>query len=298
MTVAPAPVLPPGAFVALPGRGEVFVREITGPPSAVPVVLVHGWSASADINWFSVFEALGEVHRVVAVDLRGHGHDARSVLRLRLADCAADVAAVIEVLGLDRPIVVGYSMGGMVAQLVWRRHPHLVGGLVLCATAACPPLPAALRWWYQTATLGAAAVAFLLPRRCQQALIEAVRWVALGPPVARCGTPFDRWLQQEKRRGKPRIDLAAAGASVAYDSRLWIGEVDVPSAVVVPIGDGVIDPEAQLALVRAIPGASVHRVAGDHRVCLTDPVAFAASVAEACREVSTRRGPERHPAEP
>src|SRR5207302_7980870 len=45
------------------------------------------------------------------------------------------VAALAEVLGIGRFVAVGYSMGGMVAQLVYRRHAPMVSGLVLCATA-------------------------------------------------------------------------------------------------------------------------------------------------------------------
>src|SRR5207249_4259135 len=61
----------------------------------------------------------------------------RSHRRFRLADCADDVAALADNLGVEQAIVVGYSLGGPVAQLTWRRHRDLVAGLVLCATADC-----------------------------------------------------------------------------------------------------------------------------------------------------------------
>ena len=54
---------------------------------------------------------------------------------MRLADCADDVAALVEELGTGKVIAAGYSMGGPVAQLLRRRHPDKVAGLVLCATA-------------------------------------------------------------------------------------------------------------------------------------------------------------------
>src|SRR5262249_9076946 len=50
-------------------------------------------------------------------------------------DCADDVAALATVLGVRRFVAVGYSMGGMIAQLLARRHPPLLSGLVLCSTA-------------------------------------------------------------------------------------------------------------------------------------------------------------------
>ena len=55
--------------------------------------------------------------------------------RFRLADCADDVAALADVLGIDSMIPVGYSMGGPIAQLLWHRHRSLVSGMVLCATS-------------------------------------------------------------------------------------------------------------------------------------------------------------------
>ena len=53
---------------------------------------------------------------------------------MRLADCADDMAALIDELGTGPVIAVGYSMGGPIAQLLWKRHPEKVAGLVLCAT--------------------------------------------------------------------------------------------------------------------------------------------------------------------
>ena len=140
MIDGPAPVgppLPPGREVELPGRGTVFVRELAGPPGAPVVLLLHGWTATADINWHTCYEALGRRFRVIALDQRGHGRGIkpRGARSLRLEDMADDVGALADVLGIDRFVLAGYSMGGPVAQLVWRRHPDRVTGLVLCATA-------------------------------------------------------------------------------------------------------------------------------------------------------------------
>ena len=70
------------------------------------------------------------------MDHRGHGRGLRDDRPFRLEDCADDVAAVADQLGIERMIVVGYSMGGPIAQLLWRRHSALVDGLVLCSTGA------------------------------------------------------------------------------------------------------------------------------------------------------------------
>jgi pimeloyl-ACP methyl ester carboxylesterase len=130
------PRLPAGRAVELPGRGRTFVRELPGPEGAPVVVLLHGWTATAALNWAPSFASLAGRFRVIAIDHRGHGRGLRADASFRLEDCADDVAALVGELGIERCIAVGYSMGGPIAQLLWQRHPRLVGGLVLCATSA------------------------------------------------------------------------------------------------------------------------------------------------------------------
>jgi 3-oxoadipate enol-lactonase len=129
------PPLPPGRVVLVPGRGEMFVREQAGPSGGPTIVLLHGWTVSADLNWWTAYDALRDVGHVVAVDHRGHGRGLRSEERFTLEAAADDVAALLVELGLGPAIVVGYSMGGPISMLLWRRHPALVDGLVLEATA-------------------------------------------------------------------------------------------------------------------------------------------------------------------
>ena len=98
------------------------MRELPGPPGAPVVILLHGWTATADLNFFTCYSALGEHFRVVALDHRGHGRGIRSSRPFRLSDCADDVAALADVLGIATFIPVGYSMGGTIAQLMWKRQ--------------------------------------------------------------------------------------------------------------------------------------------------------------------------------
>ncbi|MEZ5166987.1 MAG: alpha/beta fold hydrolase [Acidimicrobiales bacterium] len=121
------PPLPPGRRVELPGRGVALVREIPGPTADAPVVvLLHGWTVTAALNWFRVYAPLAEHARVVSLDHRGHGAGIRSSRPFRLEDAADDAVALADVLGIDRFVVAGYSMGGPISQLVWRRHPDRV----------------------------------------------------------------------------------------------------------------------------------------------------------------------------
>ena len=118
----PGPPLPLGERVELVGRGTTFVRRVAGPEGAPTVLLVHGWCASGGLNWYQAFEPLGEHFSVLAPDLRGHGRGLRTNDRFRLRDCADDLAALIEAEGCGPVIAVGYSMGGPISQLLWKRH--------------------------------------------------------------------------------------------------------------------------------------------------------------------------------
>ena len=133
--------LPPGGLVELDGRGRAWVRaeprrDDGGAADDRPtVLLLHGWTVTADTTFAPTYPALADRYRVVAPDLRGHGRGLPVRGRVELADLADDAAAVLDALDVERALVVGYSMGGAVAQLVWHRHPERVTGLVLCSTA-------------------------------------------------------------------------------------------------------------------------------------------------------------------
>ena len=126
----------------VPGRGEMFVRHLDAPDTTgartahpeIPVLLLHGWTWTADINWWPVYEPAGTHRQVVGVDHRGHGRSLRSEAPFTLEDAADDLAALLDVLGIPRVIACGYSMGGPISLLLAQRHPGKVAGLVLCAT--------------------------------------------------------------------------------------------------------------------------------------------------------------------
>src|SRR5688500_434377 len=88
--------VPPGRRVLLPGRGTTFVRELPGPPGAATVMLLHGWTATADLNWLPSYGPLSQHFHVIALDHRGHGRGIRSNRAFRLADCADDAVALAD----------------------------------------------------------------------------------------------------------------------------------------------------------------------------------------------------------
>jgi pimeloyl-ACP methyl ester carboxylesterase len=268
------PPLPLGERVELAGRGTTFVRRVEGPPGAPTVVLLHGWIASGGLNWFNAFGPLSERYSVVAPDLRGHGRGLRTRRRFPLADCADDVAALLDQLGTGPAVVVGYSMGGPVAQLLWRRHPEAVSGLVLCATSYRFINGARERFVFGSmmatavGTTRAGALVSRTPGMARLAPWAAAPAAAVGPPGSHPRpTQLRTWAAAEMRR-HDLVKIMEAGQAIgSYNARRWIGEVDVPTTVLITARDRAVAPSEQQRLVDAIPGAEARYVDDGHIVC-------------------------------
>ena len=282
----PPPDLPPGRVVELAGRGEVFVRERLG-PGRPTILLLHGWTASADLNWFQAYDAVAAHGHLLAIDHRGHGRGIRSTERFSLEAAADDAAALLRTLDTGPAVVVGYSMGGPISMLLWDRHPDLVRGLVFEATA--------LEWRATRRERAVwklmAAVEYLLRLGRPKGLLER----ALGQAVASAPElePLVGWLRAELRRGDPEALADAGRALGAYDARGIAPRVDVPSAVVVTTRDRLVRPKKQRRLAGALPGATTFELDGDHDVCLVRGAAFATTTARAIADVLARSsGPQ------
>lgn len=280
----PSPSLPMGAAMDLPGRGTTFVRHVAGPADAPTLVLLHGWTATADLNWFTAYETLGEHFRVVALDHRGHGRGIRSRKAFRLEDCADDAIAVCDVLGLDRIIPVGYSMGGPIAQLMWQRHRDRVAGLVLCATSGYFVTSREERLSFMGLS-GLAAVARLTP-------LQARRWLTDQIYLQRKTAEWEPWAIHEATMHDWRAVLEAGRAIGAFSSRGWLAEVDVPTSVVITMGDRVIPVRRQVRLFEAINDAEAYRVDGDHDAIVSNADHFVPTLVRAAQSV-VARGRER-----
>lgn len=269
--------------VALPGRGRTTIWEAAGPPGAPTLVLLHGVALTAALNWSGVVPLLARDYRVLVFDQRGHG-DGLACSTFRLEDCADDVAAIAAELGVRRLTAVGYSMGGLVAQLLWRRHPQLTAGLVLCAT----PRNMAGSPWERAVALalpGLVSAATLVPA------VQAMRADIVGAALLDHDTdPADRsWAIQQMRRTALIDALSAVQAVCAFTSHTWIGSVDVPTAVVVTRDDRVVPARRQHKLVRAVPQTTVIEIDGGHDVFMKEPGRFAAAVQAACDAVHAPR---------
>jgi 3-oxoadipate enol-lactonase len=256
--LAPVPPwLPPGQVINLPGRGEVFVRDSGGTAADPAVLLLHGWTASADLNFFPVYAELAKSYRVIALDLRGHGRGMRSTEPFSLEDCADDAAALLDQLGAEHVIAVGYSMGGPVGLLLARRHPGTVGALVMQATALEWRRTARERMIWRLLSvlelsLRLGSGAGFVERALRQAIEEAPELDVYRP-----------WLAAEFRRGLAR-ELADAGRALSrYDAQPWAGQLGLPAAMLITTRDRLVRPSKQRELAEVLH-ARVIEIDADH----------------------------------
>ncbi|OLC04944.1 MAG: hypothetical protein AUI15_00445 [Actinobacteria bacterium 13_2_20CM_2_66_6] len=265
--------LPEGRMVELPGRGTAFVRIASGPAGAPTVLLLHGLMATADLNWSLAVPALARQFNVVAPDLRGHG---RGIATKQFSgeECAEDVAAIVRSLELGRVIVVGYSFGGLVAQIFVRHHPEMVAGIVLCATASRFDVPTGK---------GLVRLVEQAARRFPERFRRAAMLAMLAPKSADC--PRGRWLMSEVRRHDTMALLDAIAEAAKFNSGSWLGDSTCASAVIVTQDDLVVSVEAQRELARVLRRPSVYEIPGDHFVCIKRPREFNEALVAACAGV-------------
>lgn len=265
-------------IVDIPGRGRLVVWD-AGAPSAPAVFLLHGATLTAELNWSAVVAPLAERYRVITFDLRNHGEGPRRA-RFRLEECADDVAAIAVALGIARIVPAGYSMGGFIAQLLWKRHPDLVRAMVLCATSRniCGSP------WERT-------IALMLP-----GAIATAAWAPAFYPFGADtlgASLLDHDLDPEARawalarmRRMPLLDaLVALEVGASFTSHDWVSAIDVPTASVVTVRDRVVAPRRQYKLAGALADNTTIEIDADHGAFLSSPDQFAAAVSAACDAV-------------
>ncbi|MGA8258152.1 MAG: alpha/beta hydrolase [Nocardioides sp.] len=276
--------IPPGQMVELPGRGSTYVTDTPGPsPKSPTIVLLHALGCTGLLTWFPAIEPLSRRFRVVTLDQRWHGQGIKSE-EFSLYDCADDVAALIDVLELKDVVVAGYSMGGVVAQRMWRQHADKIQGLVLCSTTDKFQLNLAERLFFTGMGAG-----MLSARSISSTATVARATRAAAESMDLEPSDIQEWALREFRSTSPWAIGQALAALGRHHSRPWLSKIDVPTAVVVTMKDHVIPPERQLGLARAIPGATTHPVDAGHAACALQAEHFVPSLLEATATVDARR---------
>jgi pimeloyl-ACP methyl ester carboxylesterase len=283
------PWLPEGRLVRVDGRGELFARIHRHPdPDAPVVLLLHGWTASIDLQFVTAYEALAGRYTFVGIDHRGHGRGLRTPDRFALEDAADDAAALVEALGLSPVVAVGYSMGGPIAMLLARRRPDLVAGLVVQATALDWRNTRRDRFLWRVLPIAGSWLRTKGYRRyLNRAVPKAIGARKRGREIEHPIQPYIPWLVSEMSRNDPFVMVDAGRALADYDARPWASSLCVPAAALVTTDDHLVAPRQQWALAAAL-GATTRELRADHFATLSHPEAYAALTVELIEDVRQR----------
>ena len=210
--------------------GGARVRYLVG-GDGDPVILVHGLGGAAE-NWVELAPKLARRHRVIVPDLPGHGGSEPARGATNLGPYADAVLAAAAAEGIERAVVVGHSLGGVVALRLALSRPALVRGLVLCS-------PAGITSSSRQARIVIAVSAALRPGR----VVAPFRHRLAGRAWYRSAV-FGRFFASDAAALSPRAtvgfldgtarhsDMRGAGrALVAGDPRLELEGVQAPSLV-------------------------------------------------------------------
>jgi pimeloyl-ACP methyl ester carboxylesterase len=244
--------------------GESHMIERGGGP---PLVLLHGANLSAEV-WSYQLRDLAEAHRVIALDLRGHGLSSAGSEDVTISAMAGDVAEVLAALDLGQAVLVGHSMGGMVCQRVARAHPELlgtrIGAIVLMGTSGGLGLPVP-SWGRLAAAVGrvaGAGVGIWRPGR------PALPTGDTGYLASRLG--FGRRPRPAEvvatlrmlRSMDPEVFTGLVGEVLGFEEKAPFGDLDVPVVVAVGTSDHLTPPLFARRLAAGFDQASLHEYEG------------------------------------
>ncbi|MEQ6890271.1 alpha/beta fold hydrolase [Halomonas sp. CS7] len=219
-------------------RGVRIAFEESG--TGLPIVLNHSFLCSGAM-WRAQVPALASDHRVINVDLRGHGGSGHVIEPFTLDDAVSDVIAVLDALGIEQAIWCGLSIGGMVALRAALNHPGRVAGLILMDTDA-----GAETAWHKVKyhAMGAGARAFGF-----RPLLPAIVGLMFGATSRRVNRPLvNEWRARFAENHVPSM-LFCLEALIQRDSMLdRLHEIQVPALVLV----GKEDRSLPVALSRRI----------------------------------------------
>jgi pimeloyl-ACP methyl ester carboxylesterase len=255
----------------------------TGPETAPPLLLIHGWSQH-HLSWSRQLNGpLAQSFRLVAPDLRGHGasdkpRDASAYDHG--APWAGDIAAIIDALALERPVLVGWSMGGWVAcDYLAACGDGAIGGLVLVGSSA------------RTGALADPAIAAKRPPEVRaEGMYAADQAEALAATVAFVEACFARPLPPRDLARMVGFNMLVppevrrAARLRAADHRPALAALTRPAMVVQGEEERICLPEIFAEVVAALPGPRVERYSGcGHAPFWEDAARFDADLADFAR---------------
>lgn len=223
--------------------GCVLHTRVNGPDDGPAIVFANSLGTDLRI-WDDVVAAFRKRYRCIRVDKRGHGLSEHGAAPITIDRFAADVVGLLDHLGMERAVMVGVSIGGLIAQAAYHARPGLFAGLMFCDTAA---------------KIGT--------REMWQQRIDTLADVGLD---GMADTILERWFASRFHRESP-VELTGyrqmltrtpaagyAAAAAAIRDADWTdrtGAIAVPSVVLCGAEDGATTPDVVSAFAASLPDA-------------------------------------------
>jgi len=261
-----------GRFVEVGGARLHYVEQGQGPA----ILMVHGLGGQLRNFTYALTDRLAIDHRVIAVDRPGSGHSvAAPGLHPDLAGQAALIVGVIDALGLDRPLLVGHSLGGAIALAVALDHPEKIAGIALIAPLTHP----------LEGKISAAFKALLIPSPIVRRIVGWTLAAPLGHRHRAAGLrlvfgPEPAPADYESKGGGALSLRPSNFFAASSEASQGMGEIvglaaryptlRVPIAILFGRGDRILDPDFHgRRLAEAAPGATLELIDGGHMIPLT-----------------------------
>lgn len=237
--------------------GAALTYDDEGPRDGggVPLVFVHGWTANRH-RWDHQLAHFAEKRRVIRLDLRGHGESGGAGVRT-IAELADDVLALLDHLEIERCVLVGHSMGGMIAQTITLAHPERVERLVLVNSIG--------RMTYSRGRGLLLGVSTLVPFK----LFVATNIQRAFAP----GYPRDEIRAYVKASADtPReVVMTLYGAMRAFDVLDRVGEIGIPTLMIHGYHDIQLPVRQMLRMAKAYRDAEVRIIDAGHELPVEKP---------------------------
>jgi len=252
--------------------------------SGTPLVLTHGLGDDLHF-WDRVVAPLAQQHTVLCWDVRGFGVTDKPAGPYSPELFAADLAALLDGLGLDRVHLGGISMGGVIAQRFALDHPGRVRSLLLVSTSSEIAARGTANW---------------------QRLADAVEQRGFGSGARDASRSFAPGFAarhpeivaaagEQTARNQPLAYAAAARAMSEYNWTAELTQVRVPTLILQGLDDQLTPPGGSVKMSRALPGARLLMLPGTgHNLPLEQPTFFTAAVlgftaaVDACADLAGR----------
>ncbi|MEV5491923.1 alpha/beta fold hydrolase [Streptomyces bobili] len=228
----------------------------------VPLVFVHGWTANRH-RWDHQVAHFSKTRRVIRLDLRGHGDSAGAGVKT-VQELANDVLALLDHLEVERFVLIGHSMGGMISQTITLAHPERVERMVLVNSIG--------RMAYNRGRGLLMAASTLVPYK----LFVATNIQRAFAP----GYPRDEIRAYIKSSADtPReVVMTLYGAMRAFDVLDRVGEIRTPTLMIHGYHDIQLPVKQMLRMAKAYPDATVRIIDAGHELPVEKPAELTAAI--------------------